>query len=58
MWDTPNLLVSPHMAGDYAGWRRDAADLFMENLRRWTAREPLLNVVDKALGYVPASQFR
>jgi len=56
MWDTPNLLVSPHMAGDYAGWRRDGAELFMENLRRWIAREPLLNVVDKALGYVPASQ--
>jgi phosphoglycerate dehydrogenase-like enzyme len=53
MWNTPNLLISPHMAGDYTGWRRDNADLFGENLRRWIAREPLLNVVDKALGYVP-----
>jgi phosphoglycerate dehydrogenase-like enzyme len=58
LWDTPHLLVSPHMAGDYAGWRRAGAELFTENLRRWIAREPLLNVVDKTLGYVPATQVR
>jgi phosphoglycerate dehydrogenase-like enzyme len=55
MWDTPGLLISPHIAGDHVGWRRDAADLFTDNLRRWMAGEPLLNVVDKALGYVPSS---
>jgi phosphoglycerate dehydrogenase-like enzyme len=56
IWDIPNLLVSPHMAGDYIGWRQDNADLFAKNLRRWIAREPLLNVVDKSLGYVPTRQ--
>lgn len=55
IWDTPNLLISPHMAGDYTGWRHDNAGLFAENLRRWIAREPLLNVVDKLLGYVPTT---
>jgi len=25
----------------------------VDNLRRWLAGEPLLNVVDKKLGYIP-----
>jgi phosphoglycerate dehydrogenase-like enzyme len=53
-WDTPNLLISPHIAGDYIGWRKDAVDLFTDNLRRFIADGPLLNVVDKSLGYVPS----
>ena len=57
-WDIPGLLISPHIAGDHHGWRQDAADLFTDNLRRWMAREPLLNVVDKAIGYVPTRQIR
>ncbi len=53
LWDVPNLLISPHMSGDHAGWQRDAADLFLRNLERFMRGEPLLNVVDKALGYAP-----
>jgi phosphoglycerate dehydrogenase-like enzyme len=53
IWDTPRLLISPHIAGDHVGWRQDAADLFNENLRHWMAGQPLLNVVDKTIGYVP-----
>jgi len=41
------------MSGDHAGWQRDAADLFLRNLERFMRGEPLLNVVDKALGYAP-----
>ena len=40
------------MAGDAVGWREAAARLFEENLRRWLGGQPLLNVVDKTLGYV------
>ncbi len=32
------------------------ADLFADNARRWLAGQPLVNVVDKALGYVPGEQ--
>jgi phosphoglycerate dehydrogenase-like enzyme len=53
LWDTPGLLVSPHMSADTFGWRDDLADLFLDNLRRWRAGQPLRNVVDKHLGYVP-----
>jgi phosphoglycerate dehydrogenase-like enzyme len=56
LWETPGLIVSPHIAGDHVGWREAVTDLFNENLRRWMAGEPLRNVVDKALGYVPTSQ--
>ncbi|MEU8567942.1 D-2-hydroxyacid dehydrogenase [Streptomyces pathocidini] len=55
VWDVPGLLVSPHMSGDTVGWRDDLAEQFMDNFERWVAGEPLLNVVDKKLGYVPVS---
>ncbi|MBC3984256.1 D-2-hydroxyacid dehydrogenase [Streptomyces sp. AC536] len=53
LWDTPGLLVSPHMSGDTVGWRDDLARQFEDNFDRWAAGEPLFNVVDKRLGYVP-----
>ncbi len=54
LWDVPNLLISPHMAGDHTGWQRDIAGLFLRNLERFLRGEPLLNVVDKTLGYAPS----
>lgn len=53
LWDAPGLLVSPHMSGDTVGWRDDLAEQFCDNFDRWVAGEPLCNVVDKRLGYVP-----
>jgi phosphoglycerate dehydrogenase-like enzyme len=54
LWDVPGLLISPHMSGDTIGWRDDLAEQFLDNFDRWWAGEPLLNVVDKELGYVPS----
>ncbi len=54
LWDVPNLIISPHMSGDHTGWQRDIVDLFTRNLDRFQRGEPLLNVVDKSLGYAPA----
>lgn len=53
LWSMPNVLVSPHMSGDAIGWRDTLAELFVANFRRWQVGEPLHNVVDKRLGYVP-----
>ncbi|WP_344265431.1 D-2-hydroxyacid dehydrogenase [Streptomyces sodiiphilus] len=53
LWDAPNLMISPHMSGDTFGWRDDLAEQFLDNFDRWYAGEPLFNVVDKKLGYVP-----
>jgi phosphoglycerate dehydrogenase-like enzyme len=54
LWDTPNVTVTAHMSADAVGWREALAKGFATNARRWLAGEPLLNVVDKKLGYVPA----
>lgn len=53
LWDVPGLLVSPHMSADTFGWRDALAEQFLDNFERWTTGRPLLNVVDKRLGYVP-----
>jgi phosphoglycerate dehydrogenase-like enzyme len=52
LWDLPGVVVSPHMSADVIGWRESLADLFLDNLRRWCAGQPLRNVVDKSVGYV------
>ncbi len=54
LWGAPNLIVSPHMSGDYLGHEADLANQFLTNLQRFRAGLPLKNVVNKALGYVQA----
>lgn len=54
-WELPNTIVSPHMSGDFQGWLEAVVRLFVENLRRFVAGQPLLNVVDKREGYVVES---
>lgn len=51
LWGRPNVVVTPHVAAraEVTGERRWA--LFVENVRRFGAGEPLLNVVDKEAGY-------
>jgi phosphoglycerate dehydrogenase-like enzyme len=56
LWETPNLIISPHMSGDYTDMQRDIADLFARNLEHFLRGEPLVNVVDKGRGYVPSEQ--
>lgn len=51
LWDMPNVYVSPHMSG--SGFEERLAAQFLDNLRRWKEGRPLLNVVDKHLGFVP-----
>jgi phosphoglycerate dehydrogenase-like enzyme len=50
-WRLPNVLLSPHSADHVPGWIEDGTRVFLENLRRFQQREPLLNVVDKQRGY-------
>ena len=52
VWSAPNLMVSPHMSGDFLGYRQALIGVFVENLRRYRLGEPLRNVVDKQLGYI------
>jgi len=54
-WSAPNCLVSPHMSGDHFESEAAVADQFMANWARFIAGEPLINVVDKALGFVSSA---
>jgi phosphoglycerate dehydrogenase-like enzyme len=56
LWKMENVLVSPHMSGDFIGWRNTLVEVFAENFHRWLAGQPLDNVVDKKLGYVPSAR--
>ncbi len=51
LWSFRNVVVTPHVAGraELSGTRAFA--VLKENLRRFGAGEPLLNVVDKVAGY-------
>lgn len=52
IWQAPNIMISPHMSGDYSGYHADMVIQFLENFRRYQKAEPLLNQVDKSLGFV------
>ncbi|WP_213574014.1 D-2-hydroxyacid dehydrogenase [Rhodococcus sp. USK13] len=54
LWDMPNVSITPHNSGDFAGWRDALVTVFTDNFERWVAGHPLENVVDKQLGYVPS----
>ncbi len=53
LWTAPGVTVTAHMSGDVVGWRDTLARQFATNVQLWLTGEPLLNVVDKKLGYVP-----
>lgn len=46
-----NVIITPHVAGNSEVTQQRGAALLKENIRRFGAGEPLLNVVDKQAGY-------
>lgn len=54
LWTTPGVTVSPHLSGDAQGWLESLARQFVDNVERFVDGQPLVNVVDKRLGFVPA----
>lgn len=50
-WSLPNVIATPHVSNSSPKVQERTLALFLENLRRWKAREPLLNVVDLRAGY-------
>jgi len=51
LWDMPNVIVTPHNSASSHHIEQRQQTLFLENLRRYAAEEPLLNVADKRAGY-------
>jgi phosphoglycerate dehydrogenase-like enzyme len=50
-WDLPNVVITPHMSGAMEDYWTPLVRLFADNLRRFEAGAPLVNVVDKKAGY-------
>ena len=53
LWGMENVIITPHMCGDTVDYLDDLGKLFVANLERYCNGEPLENIVDKSLGYVP-----
>jgi phosphoglycerate dehydrogenase-like enzyme len=51
LWNAPNLIITPHTAGDSSEKERRCVEILRENLLRFAAGETLFNIVDKQRGY-------
>jgi phosphoglycerate dehydrogenase-like enzyme len=51
LWELPNVIITPHIAGISAHYDERAMALFAENLSRYIADLPLLNIFDPQKGY-------
>ncbi|HMO56299.1 MAG TPA: D-2-hydroxyacid dehydrogenase [Roseiflexaceae bacterium] len=51
LWVLDNLITTGHYAGNTQRYHERSTAIFFENLRRYRAGEPLINLVDKQIGY-------
>jgi len=52
IWDIPNLIISPHISADDGNsYIENTLQLFLSNLDCFISNKPLVNKVDKVLGY-------
>ena len=50
-WDAPNTIITPHNGATTPDTHQRGLDMLIENLGRYRAGKPLLNVVEKRAGY-------
>ncbi len=51
LWTLPNVIITPHVGAQAASRVDDSTKLACENLHRYLNNLPLLNIVDKKLGF-------
>jgi len=51
LWDVPNLIMTPHLAGSSIQKDRRCVEILRENIGRFQRGESLMNLVDKHKGY-------
>jgi phosphoglycerate dehydrogenase-like enzyme len=51
LWAFGNVIITPHVSGGSPKLWERGVDLWIENIRRYTNGEPLLNLVDLDAGY-------
>lgn len=51
LWDMENVILTPHVSGGSDGTPDRVTEIVLDNVRRFAAGEPLMNVVDPEHGY-------
>ncbi len=51
LWELPNVIITPHIAGTREDYDLLATEVFCENLRRYISGKRLLNIVNKKKRY-------
>jgi phosphoglycerate dehydrogenase-like enzyme len=51
LWAREDVIVTPHVSGFHSRHWPETTRIFSDNLRRFDAGQPLLNLVDKKAGY-------
>jgi phosphoglycerate dehydrogenase-like enzyme len=51
LWKFPNVIITPHIAGQSDGIEARRVELIKENIARFAKGETLINIVDKQKGY-------
>jgi phosphoglycerate dehydrogenase-like enzyme len=51
LWGLDRMIITAHYGGVTPHYNERALEVFLDNLQRYQAGEPLRNVVDKHLGY-------
>jgi phosphoglycerate dehydrogenase-like enzyme len=51
LWELPNIVIYPHIAGEREDYHQLAIELFGKNLHRYLAGRELFNLIDKEKGY-------
>jgi D-2-hydroxyacid dehydrogenase (NADP+) len=50
-WELPNVIITPHVAAGTPYYIDRLVDIFCENIKRYYSGKPLINLVDRKLGY-------
>ena len=51
LWNAPNTVITPHLAGDSFQKERRCVEILCDNLQRFSRGEELVNLVNKRRGY-------
>lgn len=51
LWNTPNVILTPHTSGFRQGHWDEVVELYAENIQRWLKGEPLKYRIEPELGY-------
>jgi phosphoglycerate dehydrogenase-like enzyme len=51
LWEMENVILTPHIGGNYPEYTMDVYEQFIPNLERYVRGDPLMNEANKELGY-------